>query len=399
MDSRRLRYLKKVSVGTVIALVLAIDSIPAWGYELHLPDISSTLSGYYSTAKNTLSNVKNKALDTLSSSKLNPANEAQRRVHYQAKDQALKGKIERVNQKVYGKYDSLVTNKIDGWISPETNSAVKFSVGVAEGIPKGLLDISMLGYNLSQRTLPQNLLSTSMTTYYNVKDNPDKYADLVKHPVQTGGAIAGALYNGGKQYANTVMHDPRAAGNLVGSFVGLGGAGKAVGVAGKGVPTAAKALNNVASIKIPNLGAASATVSTASRATATGVKVSAPLKTSNSILTEKAWYTITRDPEWKKAIIDYPSVKVTKIDEIFRDPKTLTNTNPALIKRLAQMEGNWFIGNLAKGSHAGQGLIIKDGKNKLIQWHPGGGHHGADPYWKVSSSLAGKIRIGPQFAN
>jgi hypothetical protein len=34
----------------------------------------------------------------------------------------------------------------------------------------------------------------------------------------------------------------------------------------------------------------------------------------------------------------------------------------------------------------------------MIQWHPGGGHHGAHAYWKVSASETETARIGPQFA-
>ncbi|ABC81183.1 hypothetical protein Adeh_1409 [Anaeromyxobacter dehalogenans 2CP-C] len=35
--------------------------------------------------------------------------------------------------------------------------------------------------------------------------------------------------------------------------------------------------------------------------------------------------------------------------------------------------------------------------SRMVQWHPGGGHHGSDPYWKVSSPETGTVRVGPQF--
>ena len=36
---------------------------------------------------------------------------------------------------------------------------------------------------------------------------------------------------------------------------------------------------------------------------------------------------------------------------------------------------------------------------KYIQWHPGGGHHGPDPYWKVSSPQGGTVRVGAYNGN
>jgi hypothetical protein len=38
---------------------------------------------------------------------------------------------------------------------------------------------------------------------------------------------------------------------------------------------------------------------------------------------------------------------------------------------------------------------VIDGKEtgRQIQFHPGGGHHGPDSYWKVSSGEHGVIRI------
>lgn len=35
---------------------------------------------------------------------------------------------------------------------------------------------------------------------------------------------------------------------------------------------------------------------------------------------------------------------------------------------------------------------IKEPTGRMIQWHPGGGHHGVNPYWKVSSG-SGTFRI------
>ncbi|WP_372999860.1 hypothetical protein [Lutispora sp.] len=88
--------------------------------------------------------------------------------------------------------------------------------------------------------------------------------------------------------------------------------------------------------------------------------------------------------------------KATKLNDIFDNPQILKNMTTDEVKALAQKEG-WEVGTLSKGSHAGEGLTIRDGKDRLIQWHPGEGHHGPDPYWKVSSGSGGTVRVGPQF--
>ncbi len=68
-----------------------------------------------------------------------------------------------------------------------------------------------------------------------------------------------------------------------------------------------------------------------------------------------------------------------------------------------EKSSGWKRERLGQGRHAGQGDILReigeDGKptGRMIQWHPGGGHHGPQPYYKVSSPKGGTIRIGPQF--
>ena len=90
------------------------------------------------------------------------------------------------------------------------------------------------------------------------------------------------------------------------------------------------------------------------------------------------------------------------LGEIFGNPGVLKNTTPTEVKALAQGEG-WSVGTLGKGSQKGSGLIVRelgasgDPTGRMIQWHPGGGHHGAQPYWKVSSGPTGTVRVGPQF--
>jgi hypothetical protein len=88
--------------------------------------------------------------------------------------------------------------------------------------------------------------------------------------------------------------------------------------------------------------------------------------------------------------------KVSTIDEVFKNPSLLVNMTPDEISAIAQAEGKWTIGTLGQGAHEGQGLTIRY-KDQFIEWHPGDGHHGPEPYWKVSSGQTGTVRIGPQF--
>jgi hypothetical protein len=87
-------------------------------------------------------------------------------------------------------------------------------------------------------------------------------------------------------------------------------------------------------------------------------------------------------------------------------PERLFGVGPdeVAIQRMVEeaLNEGWKVERLGQGSDAGQGLMIrelKDGKltGRIIQWHPGGGRHGPEPYWKVSSPEGDTRRIGPQF--
>ncbi len=96
---------------------------------------------------------------------------------------------------------------------------------------------------------------------------------------------------------------------------------------------------------------------------------------------------------------------ITNVEDIFSDPYLLDGNIPDEIRELVKGDPNWVIDALTKGTHAGTGQILREidlltgnltGRN--IQWHPGGGHHGPTPYWKVSSPKGGTVRVGPQFS-
>jgi hypothetical protein len=90
-------------------------------------------------------------------------------------------------------------------------------------------------------------------------------------------------------------------------------------------------------------------------------------------------------------------------DDVLKNPQLLKGRSPAEVEALIGTTPGWSVETLGKGAHQGQGWLLRQyGPNgmptgQLIQWHPGGGHHGPDPYWKVSSGLGGTVRVGPQF--
>jgi hypothetical protein len=94
---------------------------------------------------------------------------------------------------------------------------------------------------------------------------------------------------------------------------------------------------------------------------------------------------------------------VNSVDDIINTPSSLTNVNPTDIVEFVQKEG-WTVTPLKKGGNAGVpyeqggGFSMNppagtSGSSRYIQYHPGGGHHGDLPYYKVSSPEHGITRI------
>jgi len=59
----------------------------------------------------------------------------------------------------------------------------------------------------------------------------------------------------------------------------------------------------------------------------------------------------------------------------------------------------WRVEALRRGRFAGQGWVLREyaptGKptGRAIRWHPGGGHHGPDAYWRVTSPELGRSEV------
>ncbi len=94
------------------------------------------------------------------------------------------------------------------------------------------------------------------------------------------------------------------------------------------------------------------------------------------------------------------------VEEILKNPYLLTEdsaTNPQEVQRIVDMARKlgWRVEALGRGAHEGQGYalwqLMPNGKasGRTIFWHPGGGHHGSSPYWKISRREGGTVRIGP----
>ncbi len=68
--------------------------------------------------------------------------------------------------------------------------------------------------------------------------------------------------------------------------------------------------------------------------------------------------------------------------------------------RVANTPG-WRVEGLGQGSKAGQGWLLRQYSaggtptGRMIRWHPGGGRHGPQPYWRVTSGEGGKSGIIP----
>jgi len=84
------------------------------------------------------------------------------------------------------------------------------------------------------------------------------------------------------------------------------------------------------------------------------------------------------------------AIEIESIDDVIANPHVLSGRNPAEVAEVIGDTPGWRTETLGRGSHQGQGWVLReytpDGQptGRMIRWHPGGGHHGADPYWRVT---------------
>ncbi len=94
--------------------------------------------------------------------------------------------------------------------------------------------------------------------------------------------------------------------------------------------------------------------------------------------------------------LDYPPAQRVDVDSIVANPSLLNGLTVADVRSRLVAGPAWREESLRRGSHAGEGWVLReyeaDGTptGRVIRWHPGGGHHGPVPYWRVSSPERGK---------
>jgi hypothetical protein len=84
-------------------------------------------------------------------------------------------------------------------------------------------------------------------------------------------------------------------------------------------------------------------------------------------------------------------------DLILSNPESLRGLTLTQVREAIVNTGGWKEGPGVKGTHASQVWAFrqtgtKDYTGRLIRWHPGGGHHGPNPYWIVNNGH-GNIRV------
>ncbi|MEX0781159.1 MAG: hypothetical protein WD557_00805 [Dehalococcoidia bacterium] len=84
------------------------------------------------------------------------------------------------------------------------------------------------------------------------------------------------------------------------------------------------------------------------------------------------------------------------VDDVFENPAVLSGLTPDDFDDFANWGPLWRVEKLGQGVKEGLGWLLREYNargimtGRLIYWHPGGGHHGKQPYWRVASSKTGK---------
>ena len=87
------------------------------------------------------------------------------------------------------------------------------------------------------------------------------------------------------------------------------------------------------------------------------------------------------------------------VEDVIANPNLLRGKTPAEVEPIIGNTPGWGIEKLGKGSHKGQGWVLREYTSRghptgrSIRWHPGGGHHSTDPYWRVTGGSYGKSPI------
>lgn len=81
------------------------------------------------------------------------------------------------------------------------------------------------------------------------------------------------------------------------------------------------------------------------------------------------------------------------VEDILTDPELLRNkTLKEVQKLLGATPANWRVESLRRGGSKGKGWVLREytrsgnETGRMIRYHPGGGRHGPEPYWRVMNS-------------
>lgn len=160
------------------------------------------------------------------------------KAHYAAVSAAKNEKINWATAYVDNNFKTFVTKPIDRLITSETPTGWKFTLGAIEGGAKALVDFAMLGLITAEYALPENLQASTLNTYYDYADNPEKYT--IKNLARVGGAVATVLAQEGIGSLQRALSDSREFGKLAGGTAALLGTGKVIQTAGKGFSVSSK---------------------------------------------------------------------------------------------------------------------------------------------------------------
>lgn len=87
--------------------------------------------------------------------------------------------------------------------------------------------------------------------------------------------------------------------------------------------------------------------------------------------------------------------------DVLANPRLLAGKTPSEVEPILAGTPGWRKEALGRGNHSGQGWVLRHYNDRgnptgpHLRWHPGGGHHGPEPYWRVigpHGDLGGLIR-------
>jgi hypothetical protein len=144
-------------------------------------------------------------------------------------------------------------------------------------------------------------------------------------------------------------------------------------------------------------------------------------RTLKNYVLDQAFQGVGLDPnaardcaDWSEILLEFVTGRATgraasaaarqfsNVDEILANPSLLSGLRPEDVIRMlgGRAPSGWQIETLGRGAHKGQGWVLRqyttqgNPTGRQLRWHPGGGHHGPESYWRVidANAKSGIIR-------